>query len=62
MDGANKSCCNKSDKLYNKAVRIIDYRNGKRVYMDIDALFRKYNVAHLNVRRKQQLLGLIYYK
>ena len=38
------------------------YDNGRRLYIDIDALMQKYNIEHLDVRRKKLLLNLMFTK
>ena len=46
------------------ALRVIQYKKtfiqGRRVYEDIDVLYRKYDITPLYVRRKQQLLSSMY--
>ena len=64
LDSATKKNCNKLDKLQERAVRLIyfhkTFENGKRVFMDINELMKKYNIDHLDVRRKKQLLSLMF--
>ena len=66
LDSALKSLCNKLDNLQEKAMRLIHYKKifvqGRRIYVDIDELYVKYNIEPLFVRRNQQLLCMIYNK
>ena len=39
-----------------------EYDNGRRVYIDIDVLMQKYNIEHLDVRHKKELLNLMFTK
>ena len=64
VDSATKEQCKKLDRLHEKALHLIyykkEYEQGKRIYVNMGDLYSKYNLEPLIVRRKQQLLCIVY--